>query len=240
MMSREMDGMFGGIDQYEEPLCDVSISTGSIDNSVFQVPAGYKKVTVKEFLIKQEQSEMDDDISDEEAKEMAEYFSAMNSEPKKMDIHDIKVCSAGLGKSFKLDLSDEGEKEPDELDVILKKNTKMVFEFQDIQTCSYIPASKVFGVKIAGSSVQGALFYKGEKEYIQVSGIIKSGETIYGYGTHTLFDQDNLIYMLISNDVYLNDYLNKYMTLKGKKVQGYPLNEGDPELLEVIAIINDN
>ncbi len=79
-----------------------------------------------------------------------------------------------------------------------------------------------------------------EKEYIQVSGIIKSGETIYGYGTHTLFDQDNLIYMLISNNVNLNDYLNKYVTLKGKKVQGYPLNEGDPELFEVISIINNN
>lgn len=168
MISREMDDMFGGIDQYEEPVCDVSISTGNIDNSVFQVPAGYKEVTVKEFLIKQEQSEMDDDISDEDAKEMAEYFSAMDSEPKKMDIHDIKVCSAGLGKSFKLDLSEEGEKKPVELDVILKKNTKMGFEFQDIQTCSYIPASKIFGVKIDGSSVQGALFYKGEKEYIQV------------------------------------------------------------------------
>ncbi|OQX79007.1 MAG: hypothetical protein B6D64_05505 [Bacteroidetes bacterium 4484_276] len=172
MMSREMDGMFGGMNQYEDPVCDVSISTGNIDNSVFRVPAGYKEVPVKEFLITQVQSGMEDDMSDEDAQKMAEFYGAMDdtddSGPGEMDINDIKVCSAGVGKSFSLNLSGDGEKEPVELDAILKKNTEMGFEFQDIQTCSYIPSSKIFGVKINGSSVQGALFYKGEKEYIQV------------------------------------------------------------------------
>ncbi len=172
MMSREMDGMFGGMGQYEEPVCDVSISTGNIDNSVFQIPAGYKEVPVREFLIIQVQSGMEDDMSDEDAQEIAEVFGAMNdtddSGSGEMDINDIKVCSAGVGKSFSFDLSGDGEKEPVELDAILNQNTEMGFEFQDIKTCSYIPSSKIFGVKISGSSVQGALFYKGEKEYIQV------------------------------------------------------------------------
>lgn len=78
------------------------------------------------------------------------------------------------------------------------------------------------------------------KEYIRVSGIVKTGETVYGYGTHALFDHDTLRYMLISDNVDLNDYLNDYITIKGEKVQGYPLNENEPELLKVISIINDN
>jgi len=79
-----------------------------------------------------------------------------------------------------------------------------------------------------------------EKEYIRVSGIVKIGETIYGYGTHALFDHDTLRYMLISDNVNLNDYLNNSITFKGEKVQGYPLNENEPELLKVISIINAN
>jgi len=79
-----------------------------------------------------------------------------------------------------------------------------------------------------------------EKEYIRVSGIVKTGETVYGYGTHALFDQDTLRYMLFSDNVNLNDYINDYITLKGEKVQGYPLNESEPGLLKIISIINDN
>ena len=185
MMSQEMDGMFGGMDQHEEPVCNVIISKSKIDDSIFKVPNGYNKVTVKEFLIMQEQHDMDEDMegmdeemTDEDAKAMAEFFDKMKSEDtksdkkdassKKVNIHDIKVCAAGYGKSLKLDFSKEGEREPTELDAILKKNTQMGFKFQDIQTCSYIPLTKLFGVKVGGSCGQGALFYKGDKECIQV------------------------------------------------------------------------
>lgn len=60
------------------------------------------------------------------------------------------------------------------------------------------------------------------------------GMTTFQYGTHTI-NADNKTYALKSTAVKLDDYAHKLVTLKGKKVSGYPL-EGGPELIEVSEI----
>lgn len=72
------------------------------------------------------------------------------------------------------------------------------------------------------------------KTRVTASGTIeKRGMTTYQYGTHIL-KTDHKSYALKSG-FDLNPYLNKKVTIKGKKVAGYPL-EGGPELVEVTLV----
>lgn len=64
--------------------------------------------------------------------------------------------------------------------------------------------------------------------------IQKIGMTTFQYGTH-LLKTENKTYALRSDAIKLDEYLNKKVTVKGKKVKGYPL-EGGPELLDVYLI----
>ncbi len=64
--------------------------------------------------------------------------------------------------------------------------------------------------------------------------IQKTGMTTFQYGTH-LLKTENKTYALRSDAIKLDEYLNKKVTVKGKKVKGYPL-EGGPELLDVYLI----
>lgn len=64
--------------------------------------------------------------------------------------------------------------------------------------------------------------------------IQKTGMTTFQYGTH-LLKTENKTYALRSDAIKLDEYLNKKVTVKGKKVKGYPL-EGGPELLDVYMI----
>lgn len=72
----------------------------------------------------------------------------------------------------------------------------------------------------------------GSKGLIKLSGKIeKLGMTTFQYGTHTL-QVDAKTYALRSSKVDLNAYVDKEVTLKGTKVDGYPVENG-PELIEV-------
>lgn len=55
----------------------------------------------------------------------------------------------------------------------------------------------------------------------------KQGVTSYNYGTHTLGG-----YALKSSTINLDNYLNKYVTIQGHKINGYPQN-GGPDYIEV-------
>ncbi|WP_316803634.1 hypothetical protein [Pedobacter nototheniae] len=71
--------------------------------------------------------------------------------------------------------------------------------------------------------------------YLALSGKIeKLGMTTFQYGTH-LLKTENKTYALKSETINLDTYLNKPVTIKGKKVIGYPL-DGGPDLIEVTLI----
>ena len=64
--------------------------------------------------------------------------------------------------------------------------------------------------------------------------IEKLGMTTFQYGTH-LLKTENKTYALKSEAIKLDQYVDKSVTIKGKKVAGYPL-EGGPELIEVTLV----
>lgn len=69
------------------------------------------------------------------------------------------------------------------------------------------------------------------------SGTIQlQGITTYMYGTHILKDSSGkTLYALRSKSVNLDEYINKNVEIKGKKVNGYPIERG-PEYLEVTCV----
>ena len=67
------------------------------------------------------------------------------------------------------------------------------------------------------------------------SGVIKpSGMTTYQYGTHTITTDDSF-YALKSETIDLQDFEGESVTIKAKRIEGYPL-EGGPEYLEVMQV----
>ncbi|MBN2727614.1 MAG: hypothetical protein JXR53_00150 [Bacteroidales bacterium] len=63
---------------------------------------------------------------------------------------------------------------------------------------------------------------------IEVSGVLQQqGITTYQYGTHICGG-----YALRSNTIDLDVYVGQYVTVKGEKVPGYPV-DGGPDYLEV-------
>lgn len=58
----------------------------------------------------------------------------------------------------------------------------------------------------------------------------KQGVTTYNYGTHTLEGS-----ALKSSTINLDNYLNKYVTISGHKINGYPQN-GGPDFIEVESV----
>jgi len=70
---------------------------------------------------------------------------------------------------------------------------------------------------------------------VTASGTIqKLGMTTFQYGTH-LLKADNKTYALKSGSINLDTYLDKKVTIKGKKVAGYPV-DGGPELIDVTLV----
>lgn len=70
---------------------------------------------------------------------------------------------------------------------------------------------------------------------VTLSGTVQEmGMTTFQYGTHKIKAGEKT-YALKSDMVKLADYADKAVTLKGRKVAGYPL-EGGPELIEVSTI----
>jgi len=70
---------------------------------------------------------------------------------------------------------------------------------------------------------------------VTVSGTIeKLGMTTFQYGTHVI-KADNKTYALKSETINLDTYSGKNVTVKGKKVAGYPV-DGGPELVDVTLV----
>jgi hypothetical protein len=72
---------------------------------------------------------------------------------------------------------------------------------------------------------------------ISAIGVIqKQGITTYQYGTHILINSNQqTFFALTSENVNLDDFLNKTVEIKGHKVNGYPVEDG-PEYLKVTEI----
>ncbi len=70
---------------------------------------------------------------------------------------------------------------------------------------------------------------------VTASGTIqKLGMSTFQYGTH-LLKADNKTYALKSGSINLDTYLDKKVTIKGRKVKGYPV-DGGPELVDVTLV----
>ncbi|CAN5239352.1 hypothetical protein BH23BAC2_BH23BAC2_14390 [soil metagenome] len=70
---------------------------------------------------------------------------------------------------------------------------------------------------------------------MEITGIIEPiGMTTWQYGTHTLSTDDEF-YALRSKILNLADYEGKTVTIKGEKVEGYPVDNG-PVFIDVTEI----
>ncbi len=66
----------------------------------------------------------------------------------------------------------------------------------------------------------------------QFKGLVKKPEvTTYMYGTHTISNEGKT-YALKSSTINLDSYINKTVTVKGTKINGYPV-DGGPEYIDV-------
>ncbi len=70
------------------------------------------------------------------------------------------------------------------------------------------------------------------EKLVEVTGTIQEqGITSYQYGSHTISSGETT-FALRSEKIDLNNYIDKKVTVFGKKVAGYPV-DGGPEFLEV-------
>lgn len=76
--------------------------------------------------------------------------------------------------------------------------------------------------------------YSNNPEEITATGTIqKQGITTYMYGTHVLLDDNGrTVYALRSDNIDLNKYINRKVTIRGYLVNGYPIDFG-PHYLNV-------
>ncbi|MDN3588924.1 hypothetical protein QWY86_19765 [Pedobacter aquatilis] len=72
------------------------------------------------------------------------------------------------------------------------------------------------------------------KTHVTATGTIqKLGMSTFQYGTHILKTADKTY--ALKSTFSLDPYLDKTVTIKGKKVKGYPL-DGGPELVDVTLV----
>ena len=70
---------------------------------------------------------------------------------------------------------------------------------------------------------------------IEITGTIQEqGMTSYQYGTHTITNSETF-YAITSDSLDLNDYLNREVTIRAEKIEGYPV-DGGPEYLRVLKV----
>lgn len=73
-------------------------------------------------------------------------------------------------------------------------------------------------------------------DQMKVTGTIaQQGMTSYQYGTHTLTNDDTF-YALKSEAVDLDNYVDQEVTIRAKKIEGYPV-DGGPEYLLVLEVV---
>ena len=78
----------------------------------------------------------------------------------------------------------------------------------------------------------GTMKEKNVGETVQLNGKIEKLEmSTFQYGTHVL-KQGEKLFALRSAKVNLDSYVNKEVSLKGVKVQGYPVENG-PDFIDV-------
>lgn len=72
---------------------------------------------------------------------------------------------------------------------------------------------------------------------VKAAGIVKrQGTTTYMYGTHVLIDGDGrTLYALKSDNINLDNYIDKRVMVKGDLVDGYPV-DGGPNYLNVKSV----
>lgn len=62
------------------------------------------------------------------------------------------------------------------------------------------------------------------------------GHTVYHYGTHILIDANaNTLYALFSEEINLDEYIGKTVSVKGHLMKDYPMN-GGPKFMEVTKV----
>ena len=74
---------------------------------------------------------------------------------------------------------------------------------------------------------------------IQAEGQLeRAGGTRYEYGSHALVPTGDreIRFILRSETVQLREYEGQRVQLTASLVEGYPLSEGDPQLLDVFSI----
>ena len=70
---------------------------------------------------------------------------------------------------------------------------------------------------------------------VTVTGTIEQqGITSYQYGTHTI-SGEGIFYALKSETIDLDQYLEKEVTIKAEKIEGYPV-DGGPDYLLVLEV----
>lgn len=70
---------------------------------------------------------------------------------------------------------------------------------------------------------------------LEITGMIQEqGITTYQYGTHTITNKEQT-YALKSETVDLDQYLEKEVTIRAEKIEGYPV-DGGPEYLLVLEV----
>ena len=94
----------------------------------------------------------------------------------------------------------------------------------------------ILSLFVAIMSGCGSMRSAAKGESISIEGkITKLGMTTYQYGTHAM-NYAGKPFALRSSSLNLDNYVDKQVTLKGVKVDGYPL-EGGPELIEVSEVV---
>lgn len=62
------------------------------------------------------------------------------------------------------------------------------------------------------------------------------GITSYQYGSHTITTSEDQTYALRSERVNLEQYEGETITIRTRKIEGYPI-EGGPQFLEVLRVL---
>ncbi len=76
---------------------------------------------------------------------------------------------------------------------------------------------------------------KSNSDSMEITGIIEPiGMTTWQYGTHTISNA-TMMYALRSEKIDLKNYEGNTVTIKGKKIEGYPVENG-PVFIEVTEI----
>lgn len=91
---------------------------------------------------------------------------------------------------------------------------------------------------VIGSIMMGVSCKKDtEFKATKTDGIIqKQGITTYQYGTHILVDNNGQTkYALKSESINLDNYINRYVEIKGHKIKGYPI-DGGPDYIDVSEV----